>query len=431
MRRFEPKIFQLEGVEMCHRLRRSWLADEPGLGKTAQALLLFQRGQHDRAVIVCPSSLKDHWAREAWRWLDERAYVAQGARCTPPRRGIVVLSYEGLGRHGERLAAWQPGILLADEAHHIKGSGTKRTLAAVKLARTVPYVCLLTATPVVNHIAELWPQLQALRREDVVGGRSRFVREFCGGVRRTPFGVKYGTPGNLDLLNAKLRATCMVRRKKEDVMADMPPKIHDVRRVTLPPLGDYVRHMAQARLARTAEQGIGHITQARRVLGLSKVDAAVQWARDQMRQHPDDKVVIAGHHQDVLTSIARELSCPVIFGGVPQGERQGIVDRFQDGEQHRAIVISMRTAGVGFTLTRANRLLFAELDWTPSAHEQTGDRIHRIGQEKDCYFTWLLAPGTLDDHIMGLLERKADWFEAAVNDRDAGGMIYNAIKAGG
>ena len=174
----ELKPFQRAGVEYLLKQRRSFLADEQGLGKTVEALATIEADGAYPAIVVCPASLKLNWMREIGRWLPERsAQMIDGNRGAVPTADLTVVNYDIVAGRLEALTALAPRAVALDESHYCKNPGAKRTQAAQQLCASVPgegLVLALTGTPVMNRPPELISQLRILGRLGDFGSGTQF-----------------------------------------------------------------------------------------------------------------------------------------------------------------------------------------------------------------------------------------------------------------
>ncbi|MGE4429071.1 MAG: DEAD/DEAH box helicase, partial [Solirubrobacteraceae bacterium] len=469
--------FQRAGVRYLLQRRRSFLADEQGLGKTVQALAALEVDGAWPAVVVCPASLKLVWEREAATWLPHRTVAVlrgrgdgqwtvdgtatpgdtfatggptlfgDAAAATTPRpvspatADLVVLNYEIQDAHHDRLAARRPAAVVFDESHLCKEPRAQRTKAAIRLARTVRPDGLrlaLTGTPVLNQPRELTAQLRLIDRLKDFGSGAELARRFQGDEAH-------------DRLHWHLRASGFVRRLKADVLPQLPAK----RRVTLPlELDDPTEYRmveedviawlqslpldlneldARVSAALRAEQLV-RMNHLRRLAALGKLPAALEWIEDFLAS--GEPLVVFAQHREVQRAVLdRFPGAAHVLGDDDATARDAQIRRFQEGRPspaHRRglravdaaappapadglIVCSMRAAGQGITLTRASNVCFLELDWTPALHDQAEDRCHRIGQDDAVTAWYLLAPDTIDDDLATVLEHKRRVIDAVVD----------------
>jgi SWI/SNF-related matrix-associated actin-dependent regulator 1 of chromatin subfamily A len=405
--------FQTAGVAYALRQRRAFIADEQGLGKTIQALAAIEAADAYPAVIVCPASLKLNWLREAAHWLPKRSTDTISGRTAAalPMADIVVVNYDVLDAHADALAELAPRALVFDESHYCKNPKARRTKALIHLSEQLPAGTLrlaLTGTPLVNRPGELVPQLRALRCLDHFGTSASFARRFRGEEARRR-------------LHWHLRSTCYVRRRKDEVLTQLPPK----RRITVPvPLTNEAEYdqleldliewlRAAVRDPKELEERIDTALRAealvklnalRHVAARGKLPAAIEWIETFVAA--GERLVVFAHHRDIQAGLLDAFpGAARIVGSDTLAERDANVERFQN-EEADLCICSLEAASHGFTLTAAASVAFVELGWTPAKHDQAEDRVHRIGQDRHVTAWYLLAADTIDERIAALIDHK-------------------------
>ena len=458
--------FQRAAVAYALGSKRTFLADQMGLGKTVEALATVQAAGAYPALVVCPASLKLNWEREARRWLPGRSVEVLGGRSAAGQgaRGeadVAIVNYDVLSRQVSALMGRGFRGLILDESHYAKNGDAKRTKLCIRLSRGVPLRLLLSGTPMLNRPEELVAQLRILDRLDDLGGYRHFMRRYAGAYRnwheRHSGEGRKGEPRNLGELNRKLRATCYVRRTKEEVLKELPAKQRTVVPVALDnrreyerALGDVVRFLGEAaenderRMNEAVKQHEVHTGEepdaeamrgirsrvragaearaerARQLVGIEalkataargKLEAVARWVEDFLQS--GEKLVLFGWHREIVAALAGRFGAPRITGDTPTKHRQAAVDSFQEDVDTRLLVCNVRAGGVGLTLTAASNVAFCELGWTPAEHDQAEDRCHRIGQKGSVNAWYLLAEGTIDARIHALIEKKRATVDAA------------------
>jgi SWI/SNF-related matrix-associated actin-dependent regulator of chromatin subfamily A-like protein 1 len=416
--------FQWAGVRYVLDARRCFLADEQGLGKTVQALAALEADDAWPAVVVCPASLKLNWEREAARWLPHRTrVVAHGRAVAPAPADLTILNYELVAAHREALARRRPRALVVDESHLVKNPRAKRTQAVRRLAGAVAEDGLrlaLTGTPVLNHAEELVAQLRVIGRLEDFGSGARFLDQFQGPLLE-------------ERLHWHLRRRCFVRRRKAEVLPQLPPKRQVVVPVELAnereyrtaekSLVDWLREQPldlselEAKIARVLRaERLAQLSALQRLAAKGKLPAAIGWIGDFLAS--GEPLVVFARHREVQEAVLERFPGALhLLGRDTTEAREAAVQAFQREDGPQLLVAATRVAAQGITLTRATNVAFLELEWTPAMHDQAEDRLHRIGQ-RDAVTAWyLLAAGTIDETMAELLQDKRTVVEAVTEGK--------------
>lgn len=421
--------------------RRILLADDPGLGKTAQAILSAAATGAQRVVVVAPASVKTSWAREVEKWWPGAAVqVLAGRKRKPvdPCTRVAIINYDILSARLNDLTSWSPDAVILDEIHYAKDSRSARGEATVELGQSVGadgLVMGLSGTPVPNRPIELAAPLDALGLLPRLGGFWSFARRYAD-AHKAEWGWDMSGASNLDELHEKLSELGMVRRRKTDVL-DLPDRT--VVDVPVDVSGDAARSIRAAQktlvevlvqaafdLAERSDadvpdramvrQAVAAATQPggaafheigrlRQAIGLGKTPLVVSQVEDLVAA--GQQVVVMAHHRSVQEEIADAFEGSVrITGGQDSEDRQRAIDRFQAGDA-QVLVGSIEAAGVGVTLTAASNLVLAELPWNAASQDQAIDRIHRIGQDDPVTAWRTIATGTIDDQMAAIITEKA------------------------
>lgn len=445
--------FQRAGVRYAVDAKRTFIADEPGLGKTFQAVAAVLAVQAFPALAIVPASLRLNWRKEVRRALPGATIEILNGRPGRYDADFTIINYEMLGRHQDALLARGHRAVIIDEAHYVKNRRAARTRNALAIASTAEYRFLLTGTPVMNRPSELAAPLEVLGRLDEFGGWWGFMRRYAGAYRDR-YGWQTGGATNLQELNAALRERCFLRRRKVDVLTELPPK----RRATVPVAltnraeyrraeddlirwlgqhaerdGDFLASIAHLPVeqqererrarrataeatARRAEQLV-RVNALKQLAARGKLDAVKQWVTEFL-EGTDEKVIVFAYHVAIQQALAEAFpGCARLAGGASQSGAQQEAEkaRFMTDPACRVIVCSLTAGGLGHTLTAASNVAMVEQAWTPAAHDQAEDRAHRIGQHDSVTAWYLLAEGTIDDDIAELLAAKRAVVDAATD----------------
>lgn len=433
-----PFPYQLDGACAAAWNGHTLIADEPGLGKTIQALLAARMMNAHRALIICPPILVTNWEKETRRTRNAECINGEILAITPatknpgqqlPDAGYVIAadSLISARRQLEQdLAAWAPDLLIVDEAHRMKNSGTRRTKAVVRIAKAARDRICLTGTPIVSTPLDVIPLLAILGKNEAIGLTGRDIVD----QYTTPAPWKGGRlpiTSKLPRLHQLLAEHVWTRRTKADVLPQLPAKLRALHHVTPDPaairaahadLDDTIDTWLERHPAPTDEQiselvadALPFISQLRRATGLAKVPAAVDWIGTHLDGAPDDPLIVWTIHRDVTSALADQIATDrpdtrvrTLDGATTHDARAEAVDAYQAGHVD-VLIAQIVAAGVGLTLTRGSTALFAETDWTPANVVQAEDRQHRIGQTRPVQITTLIAEHTLDARIHAVLTR--------------------------
>ena len=421
---------QVAGVEFLARRGRAILGDDMGLGKTRQAIIAMKEAAPEGVfLVICPASLKLNWAREI-NVVDPsaRIEVLGVAGHEHPQPQWVIVNYDLLARHGERLRAvpWT-GVAL-DEAHFIKNA-SQRSSQALKILGVSDdkragvsgprLVFLLTGTPMPNRPRDLFNLLRAVGHPAARSFIS-FARQYCGAYRNNYGWVTEGA-SNLAELNLLLKEV-MLRRKKDDVL-DLPPKIRSWVPVQISGEAawnaneNFLNWFLGADASRPNDtEFLARITKLRLALHKAKHAACAERIKDVVAS--GQKVIVFTSYTDGITRHKKTLGeqAVSITGADSAKQRMAAMDAFQKDPKVTVMLCNLIAGGVGLNLTAATHVIFQDLDWVPANHLQAEDRCYRIGQDKQVTVEYLLASGTLDGYIARLLEAKLRLVQAVEAD---------------
>ena len=437
------------------------LADEPGLGKTAQALLAAEAANAYPLLVVVPNVVKINWAREAARWTPHRAatVVRGDGEAVDGFADIVVLNYELLDRHLGWLGDFGFRGMVVDEAHYIKNRTSQRSQHVLALSKRIrsstaqPLLMALTGTPLINDIEDFRAIWQFLGWID----DSKPLDELADALEDTGL-----TPADRSFYPAARQCVIdlgIVRRRKLDVAADIPARrIADIpveldgqagrsiraaernlasrmvaryetalanRSSDVAVEGvdyDLVRLVARSELkdATNAQSGENVFTMMRRI-GQAKAELAADYAAQLARS--TGKVVFFAKHIDVMDAaeetFARQgVRFSSIRGDQTPTARQANIDAFANDPDVAVAVCSLTAAGVGINLQVASNIVLAELSWTDAEQTQAIDRSHRIGQAEPVTAWRIIAAKTIDSQIAELIDSKAGLAARALDGSD-------------
>ncbi|MET7714954.1 DEAD/DEAH box helicase [Streptomyces sp. NPDC005407] len=428
------------------------LADDMGLGKTITVIALhLHRDRTAPTLVVCPASLLGNWQREITRFapgVPVRRF--HGADRTLPELdgGFVLTTYGTMRTSADRLAAHTWGMVVADEAQHVKNPFS----ATAKALRTIPTPArvALTGTPVENNLSELWALL-----DWTTPGLLGPLKAFRSRHARL---VENGEDDDAVERLSRLVRPFLLRRKKSDpgIVPELPPKTESDHPVALTreQASLYEAVVRETMAAIESAEGIARRGLVMKLLtGLKQIcNHPAQYLKEHsLKEHSagDGPARLAGRSgklalldellETILSedgsvlvftqyvSMARLLSAhltsrgigsQLLHGGTPVAERERMVDRFQSGEIP-VFVLSLKAAGTGLNLTRAGHVVHFDRWWNPAVEEQATDRAYRIGQTQPVQVHRLIAEGTVEDRIADMLASKRALADAVLGSGEA------------
>lgn len=419
--------FQEEGLGFLLRSDRCLLADEMGLGKTVQALAMLSETGAYPALVVAPPHLVSNWTNEIARFVHKpdgtplQIHVLRGLKPYPlPRADIYLMHY--LLLRGWKEALPQAGIptVIFDEIQELRHSGTEKYSAASLLAEGAQRVVGLSGTPIYNRGAEIWNVVNILDYH-FLGDYESFTREWCYG---------YGNQivAKPELLGERLRSEgMMLRRTKQEVLKDLPPKRRLVMAVDsddavyrrlMQPVTEAIRQLRNATDATPSQRALWEMEVERgerQATGMAKAPYVAQFVRALLEA--EEKVLLFAHHHQVMDLYKKELhafSPAFITGRETPAMKERSVERFMAGRTNLCC-ISLRAAS-GLNLQRASCVVFGELDWSPAVHSQAEDRAHRMGQTDSILCYYLVSKSGSDQDIQDALGLKVSQFIGLMGD---------------
>jgi len=430
--KIEPFPYQKQGIAYALQKKRCFFGDQPGLGKTLQAIGTSFIAKTWPVLVICPASLKINWQREWKKFTGKDAIILDDRNKNNWHRyyemgccDVFITNYESLKKFFvedfaggvTRSIKLKPvaslfKCVIIDESHRCKSSKTQQSKICYKLCQGKEYRFLLTGTPSINGPGDLIQQLKIMNRLDDFGGYKSFEANFMQGPRQA---------SNLEMLNWRLWNTGFFRREKAKVLDQLPDKMRQVVNVDITNRKEYqdAEHDLLSYLAayenaddeklRRAERGkvMVQMQKLRQIAARGKISAAVEFIQDIIDS--GEKLIVFAFLKEVVQEIKKVFPNAVtIVGDNTSQERQDAVDRFQNDPKCNLIICNYKSAGVGLTLTASSRVAFVEFPWTFADCEQAEDRAHRIGQKNSVNCYYFLGKNTIDESIWDIIQTKKD-----------------------
>ena len=462
--------YQVEAVNFILARKRVIIGEEPGLGKSAEAISAIKQINAEylrtkklpkalKVLVVCPNTLKENWAREFIKFYPEsKGYlkIISGSSLEKIKllalhytslnsNGIYILDYSALSNNAvfDMLMKFSFDFIVFDEAHRLKNYKSIRGRNAIKLAKKsrINYLALLTGTPLINKVSELWPLLSMIDPQ-AFNSRKAFIERFVGSPIAAKLGVNtsrfnnyntenitsYNKEKILDLKN--ILKYYMIRRLKKDVLKDLPEVIYSPLYIELDDEQRQLYNTIETELCAALSETTQIITPIviTKIMRLkqicispnllhnepglnftsSKLEALYELIED---RYEDEKIVIFSQFKSAIKIIAKHLTNNNIkfveFTGDNVKTRDSNVQQFQEVNEVRIFLATSQSGGEGITLTAASLCILLDRPWTAAAVDQNISRLDRIGQLADrVEVVSLIATDTIEETIELLLDSK-------------------------
>ncbi len=417
---FEPFPYQYEGIAWLFSQKAALLADEMGLGKTMQAItsirLLMRSGQARRVLLVCPKPLIPNWQREFAQWAEELPVMTlegdahrRRMQWTMPGIHILIANYELMARDLDSLLDDQfPSfdLLVLDEAQRIKN----RESLTAQVARSIPRrrSWALTGTPIENRPEELASLYEFL---EVVPPRA--------------------TPDLKQL--QRLSKTYILRRTKDLVLTDLPPRLDRDEYLELTPAQQQAYRIAE-------EEGVIHLNDLGESISVQHVFELVLRLKQITNFDPltgesaklerllaemeeiaasNGKAILFSQWTRALDWLSERLDAfgPLLYhGGIPNAKREPVLRQFREDSARHLLLMSYGTGAVGLNLQFAGYVFLFDRWWNPAVEDQAINRAHRIGQKNPVIVTRFISKDTIEERIDTVLRQKRELFESVLGD---------------
>ncbi|MDX9978469.1 MAG: DEAD/DEAH box helicase, partial [Lentisphaeria bacterium] len=412
------------------------LADDMGLGKTLQILAaidsLARENTYSRTLVVCPASVMGVWMEQAAQFCPALRFAcyrgtAERRRETlnDPNWQVLVANYTLVRMDIETLLEHSFDMIVLDEAQYIKNPDAQITQAvkAIKAKRTLA----LTGTPLENRLLDLWSIMDFLN-PDFLGPKDVFLSRFEGAQGRQRLADRI--------------APVILRRTKEAVAPELPPRTEETIRIDLTPEQRrlYEQQLAQARASLRTHGPIeilASLTRLRQICchpHLLDATFAAESAKLDTLVDMLQEIVGGGHSALVFSQFttmldiirqtldAAGIQTMIITGATPPERRSQLVQEFNEAKQETVFLLSLRAAGTGLTLTRADYVFLYDPWWNPAVERQAIDRTHRIGQDKPVFAYRLAAAETVEEKVLHMQQQKAELFEDVLGGAETRGL---------
>lgn len=442
-----PYEYQLEGVQYALDHKRCIFGDQPGLGKTLQAICSVVKAHNEAqkygdsfpTLVICPAALKVNWQREFKKFAGKKAIILDDNNRSSWHRfyemkdafgeslcDVFITNYESLKKFfvkmvkstsrftmnsiifDERINLFKSVII--DESHKCKSTKTQQSKFVEGICKGKRWVFALTGTPVVNNNTDLIQQLKILGRLDDFGGYKHFVGRYCDGPKQS---------SNLKELNYRLWCCCFFRREKQKVLTQLPDKTRQYIQCEITNRKEYddaerdiIQYLRQYnnadddKVAR-AMRGMVMVKMGKlkEIAARGKIEAVSDFIHDVI--DGGEKLIMFAYLKEVVEALKKRFPDAVtVTGSDNVQQKQMAVDSFQNDPNCKLIILNYKSGGTGLTLTASSRVGFIEFPWTYSDCEQAEDRAHRNGQKNNVNCYYFLGDNTIDKYMYSVIQNK-------------------------
>jgi len=405
--------FQNTAIEFALSRKDTLIADEMGLGKTIETIGVINTDQTlNKILIVTTASLKENWKDELELWLmrDLSIFIVGKKTKQFPKSQIVIINYDILEKWEDDIEKYRWDLLVLDESHYIKNSGSLRAQVVTDLRNRFSKRIFLTGTPVLSRPIELWTTIHIMKPEGLPTKKWKYGIKYCEG-ERGEYGWNFKGASNLQELRKKLLSTIMIRRTKREVMKEFPKKVRQVISLSSEGIRERIQEeQALLTVLRGKEKKLqfSEISRARHQTAIIKIPYVLSYVEDTLENL--DKVVVFAYHHCMIDGLReglakKKIPTVILDGRVKVTDRMSLVKKFRDMEKG-VFLGQIRTAGMGISLVTASTAILAELDWVPGWITQAEDRLWRYGQKNFVHIIHLVFQGSIDSRLVKVLIRK-------------------------
>lgn len=409
-----PFPHQLSALNWVLTRKNSYLALDPGLGKTIVAALVSNETKAT-IVYVCPPFLVTNTNAEFDKWAIEKKLILVPDSMIAKTAFIRELAKDIKAIKGEK-------ILIVDEAHRFKNADSQRTKALFKIANHFfkdDKIIFMSGTPMPNsRPMELWEVFKRLTPLTFGTNKFSFGKKYCEG-KHNGFGWEFNGFTNRTEFKKRLFNNFMLRQKKE--LLNLPPKIEGLLTVgdNMPPVISKIERkvlehyteedLVEGKILQSTGDVAMHLATYRRLLGEYKLKYVLPYIQNLLEE--GENILIFGVHKKTIAELEnalQEFKPLVITGDVAKEKRQEIVNQFQQEKDRKVFIGNIAACGVGFTLTKATRVIFVEYSWVDGENQQASDRAHRIGTTGVVQVQYVVLKDSFDAKLMGTLLNKRE-----------------------
>jgi intein/homing endonuclease/superfamily II DNA or RNA helicase len=418
----QVELYDYEGYvyDMTVKDNHNYIGNGVFCHNTSQALGYTSKF-NQKTIVLTLASVKYNWKNEVEKFTNKSAIVIHDKSTIEELKKFdyVITNYDQLKKWEPVLKKMKFDTIILDESHYISNHAAQRTKAVFRLFKKIKHRILLSGTPTKNKPIELFYQLKFLHPEEF-SNKTDFGMRYCGPTQGYNDHWEFKGFSNLDELNERI-APFYIRRLKQDVLKDLPPKrisniVYNLDKKDRQEYDDMVDGLSrdpetrESILTRTQTEKANKLMALMKLCSKKKVPYVVEFVKQMIQEDltSNKKIVIMAHFRETQKLLAKAFEgiSVTLFADMKDYERQESVDRFTNDPNIRIFIGSTIAAGTGINLVAADTLVFADLLWTPATMKQAEDRLHRMGQANNTFIYYMTFDETIENSIWFTLEKK-------------------------
>jgi SWI/SNF-related matrix-associated actin-dependent regulator 1 of chromatin subfamily A len=445
----ELRPYQRVGVEFFINAHgKAILGDTMGLGKTFQTLAYIAHNKISKTLVICPAIVKRVWFQETKKFTHLKPYIINSKTDLTldviNEYDIFIANYDILSKFLNILSTARFDIAVIDEAHYIKSSSARRSKCVKIIGRKIPEILLLSGSLMVNRPVELFNPLNLI---DPInwGDYYHFTRRYCNG-HQGQWGWDASGASHLEELQQKI-SRYFLRRTKEDVLLDLPPKTfvdipveleQDIKDKYIMAEQSFIEYLRDIKKKNKEEinrslsaEKLVRLGELRILTTRGKIKAAQELAENIIDS--GEKIVIFSVYNEPLNTLKEFFSdkAVLVTGMTKEEDKNLAINNFQTNDKIKVFLGGTKAAGIGVTLTAAPNVLMIDYPWTNADRNQAIDRIHRPGLKANHATIYqLIAENTIDQWMQEILNKKQQLFDQLIegkNIKDNQNSIVNEL----